>query len=82
MTKAANEMSFEEALGELETIVNKLEQGEVSLDDAVQAYERGTELKQHCQKRLHDAKMRVEKIRAEKGASEATGTEDFDESML
>ena len=82
MMKAANEMSFEESLEELETIVNKLEQGEVSLDDAVKAYERGTELKQHCQKRLDEAKMRVDKIRAEKGSSEATGTEDFDESML
>lgn len=82
MTKAANEMSFEEALDELETIVNKLEQGEVSLDDAVKAYERGTELKQHCQKRLDEAKMRVEKIRAEKGSPEATGTEGFDESIF
>ena len=55
MANEAEKMSFEEALKELETIVEKLERGDVSLDDAVMAYERGTELKQHCQKRLDEA---------------------------
>lgn len=56
-------MSFEAALKELESIVERFESGNVSLDDAVAAYARGTELKDHCQRRLDEAKMRVEAIR-------------------
>jgi len=79
MANEAEKMSFEEALKELETIVEKLERGDVSLDDAVMAYERGTELKQHCQKRLDEAKMRVEVIRAKKASSVAEDTAPFDQ---
>jgi exodeoxyribonuclease VII small subunit len=79
MANEAEKMSFEEALKELETIVEKLERGDVSLDDAVMAYERGTELKQHCQKRLDEAKMRVEAIRAKKASSVAEDTAPFDQ---
>lgn len=79
MSDNAKKMSFEEALKELETIVEKLERGDVSLDDAVAAYERGTELKQHCQKRLDEAKMRVEAIRAKKASSVAEDTTPFDQ---
>ncbi len=79
MADNAEKMSFEEALKELETIVEKLERGDVSLDDAVAAYERGTELKQHCQKRLDEAKMRVEAIRAKKASSVAEDTTPFDQ---
>ena len=59
MTKKNNleNMTFEEALEELELIVNKLEAGEVTLEDAVEAYERGSKLKDQCQKRLNEAKM-------------------------
>jgi exodeoxyribonuclease VII small subunit len=78
MTKADKKLSFEDALKELETIVEKLERGEVSLDDAVKAYERGSELKQHCQDRLNEARLRVDKIRAAKGSSDAEGAEPFD----
>ena len=56
-------VSFEDALGELERIVASLERGEVSLDDAIAAFERGTYLKSHCQARLEEARMRVEKIK-------------------
>ena len=55
-------ISFEEALRELETIVTSLERGDVSLDDAIAAFERGTALKAHCQKRLEEARMKVEQI--------------------
>ena len=60
-------MSFEAALKELESIVERFESGTVSLDDAVAAYARGTELKDHCQRRLDEAKMRVEAIRTKQG---------------
>ena len=64
-------MTFESALQELEAIVERLEKGEVSLDDAVVAYERGTELKKHCQERLDEARMKVEKIRETKGENDS-----------
>ena len=56
------EMSFEEGLSELDSIVGDLEQGSSKLDDAITAYERGTLLKQHCEAKLQEAKERVEKI--------------------
>ena len=55
--------SFEDALTELEGIVALLERGEVSLDAAISAFERGTELKILCQTRLEEARMKVEKIK-------------------
>ena len=60
---ALDAISFEDALRELETIVTSLERGDVSLDDAIAAFERGTELKAHCQARLEEARMKVEQIK-------------------
>ena len=56
-------LSFEEALSQLEAIVEKLESGNVDLDKAVDAYARGMLLKQHCQARLEEARLKVEKIK-------------------
>ena len=56
-------ISFEDALRELESIVTALEAGNVSLDDAIGAFERGTALKTHCQARLEEARMKVEQLR-------------------
>lgn len=67
------EMSFEEALAELEAIVRRLEEGAGRLDEAIAAYERGAALKQHCEARLLEAEMRVEKVVL--GASGAVGVE-------
>ncbi|MCA0200627.1 MAG: exodeoxyribonuclease VII small subunit, partial [Proteobacteria bacterium] len=53
---------FEEAMKELERIVRELESGQVKLDDAVKAYERGTALKTHCESKLAEARTKVEKI--------------------
>ena len=55
-------LSFEAALAELEEIVRALEQGKSSLDDAIAAYERGAQLKKHCEDKLNEARLRVEKI--------------------
>ena len=55
-------MSFEGALKELETIVARLEQGEVDLEDSIALYERGQALKTHCEKKLKLAETRLEKI--------------------
>ncbi len=56
------ELSFEAALRELESIVGRLEQGEVDLEDSIALYERGTALKAHCEKKLKSAESRLEKI--------------------
>ena len=55
-------MSFEQALAELERIVQDLERGQLDLDAAITAYERGTHLKLHCEGKLREAQLRVEKI--------------------
>jgi exodeoxyribonuclease VII small subunit len=56
------EMSFEEALGELEAIVQKLERGQLDLESSIQAYERGTALRAHCADKLRQVQLRVEKL--------------------
>ncbi|GIK96848.1 MAG: hypothetical protein BroJett029_10570 [Alphaproteobacteria bacterium] len=55
-------MSFEEALDELQSLVRKLEKGESKLDEAIQQYERGAALKQHCEAKLREAQAKIEKI--------------------
>ncbi|HEX7006788.1 MAG TPA: exodeoxyribonuclease VII small subunit [Alphaproteobacteria bacterium] len=55
-------MSFEAALAELEGIVKQLEKGEGSLENAINAYQRGAALKRHCEIKLREAQERVEKI--------------------
>lgn len=71
------EMSFEQALDELEKIVGGLEGGNVPLDQSIAQYERGEALRAHCQKLLSAAEAKVEKIR--QGADgKAVGTEPLD----
>ncbi len=60
--KAVETLSFEEALRELETIVRALETGDTALEESIKAYERGTELKRHCENKLKDAQAKIEKI--------------------
>lgn len=60
--KPVKDMSFEEALAELETIVRQLEQGDVELEQSIAIYERGAELKKHCEGRLKSAELKVEQI--------------------
>ena len=55
-------LSFEDALKELESIVTQLEQGKVKLDEAITAYERGAALKRHCEAKLREAQLKVDKI--------------------
>ncbi len=55
-------MPFEDALTELERIVKGMEGGQLRLDDAIAAYERGTSLRRHCEAKLAEAEMRVQAI--------------------
>ncbi|MBS7803353.1 exodeoxyribonuclease VII small subunit [Rhizobiales bacterium TNE-4] len=55
-------MPFEAALAELETIVAKLEKGDVALEDSIALYARGEQLKAHCDRLLKQAEARIEQI--------------------
>jgi len=70
------DMSFEQALKELEGIVRALESGSSELERAIADYTRGTELKEHCLKKLADARLKVEKISLD--ATGAAKLEPFD----
>ncbi|MCU0839961.1 MAG: exodeoxyribonuclease VII small subunit [Rhodospirillales bacterium] len=72
-----SELTFEDALAELESIVRRLEEGSGRLDEAIAAYERGTALKRHCETKLQQAEMRVEKVMLD-GSGAATGVASFD----
>lgn len=56
------QLSFEEAMRELEATVGKLETGEATLEESIALYERGAKLRAHCEDRLRKAEERVEKI--------------------
>jgi exodeoxyribonuclease VII small subunit len=70
-------LTFEKALAELEQIVQKLESGNVALEESVAIYERGEALKQRCDELLRQAEARVEKITSDAGGK-PTGTTPLD----
>jgi exodeoxyribonuclease VII small subunit len=55
-------MSFEDALAELQSLVKSLEKGDSKLDEAINSYQRGVDLKRHCEAKLREAQLKVEKI--------------------
>jgi len=55
-------MSFEEAMHELEQVVGELERGDVPLEQSIGLYQRGAALKQHCEKKLHEAEEKIAAI--------------------
>jgi exodeoxyribonuclease VII small subunit len=57
-----SQMSFEDALADLEQIVRGLEGGQQKLEDAIAAYERGAALRRHCEAKLAEAEARVAAI--------------------
>ena len=70
-------LSFEQALEQLEKIVESLEQGNVPLDQSITHYERGEALRNHCRNQLKAAEDKVEKIRLD-GQGKPSGTEPLD----
>jgi exodeoxyribonuclease VII small subunit len=71
------QLSFERAIEELETIVKRLEEGKVPLEESVTIYERGELLKRRCEELLRLAEARVEKITLD-AAGKPTGTAPLD----
>ena len=57
-----SEMTFEQAMADLERVVGQLERGEVPLEESIKLYERGAELKARCEKKLQEAEEKVAKI--------------------
>ncbi|MBX6426656.1 MAG: exodeoxyribonuclease VII small subunit [Variibacter sp.] len=70
-------LTFEKALAELESIVQRLERGDVPLEESVAIYERGKALERRCQELLSQAEARVEKITLD-ASGKPTGTEPLD----
>ena len=70
-------LPFEKALAELEGIVQRLEKGDVALEESIRIYERGEALKRRCQALLAEAEARVEKI-ARDAEGQPKGTEPLD----
>ncbi len=73
-----SKLSFEEALKELEGIVDKLERGDVLLEQSIEIYERGAALKSHCEAKLKSAELKVEQIVQGAGGKVSTETAAFD----
>ncbi|HZR72007.1 exodeoxyribonuclease VII small subunit [Bradyrhizobium sp.] len=70
-------LSFERAMEELESIVKRLEDGKVPLEESVAIYERGETLKRRCEELLRQAEARVDKITTD-SSGQPTGTEPLD----
>ena len=71
-------MSFEEAREGLEEIVQRLEGGEVSLDESIDIYTRGTQLMRHCEAKLRAAQERIDKIVVRDGGAPDTEAAEID----
>jgi len=84
MTEPADiaSLSFEQALAELEAIVQELESGHAPLERSIEMYERGSRLKAHCEQRLEAARLRVEKIVVGPGGAERVEAADFGSNQL
>jgi exodeoxyribonuclease VII small subunit len=70
-------LPFEKALAELEAIVQRLEKGDVALEESIRIYERGEALKRRCETLLREAEARVEKITRD-ATGKPVGTEPLD----
>ena len=77
--KIAKNIKFEEALNELETVVEKLENGDLPLEEAIEEFQRGTELSRICLEKLNRAKAAVKKLVVNPEDEEDYSTEDFED---
>ena len=66
MSEKKDNISFEEALKDLEKIVDELNNGDMELEKAITAYEKGIKLKNICEERLKNAQERIELIQNKK----------------
>ncbi|PCJ49583.1 MAG: exodeoxyribonuclease VII small subunit [Gammaproteobacteria bacterium] len=74
--KPAPKMNFEQQLAELESLVEQMENGDVSLEDSLASFEKGIKLARSCQKSLKDAELKVKILLSEDNSSDLA---DFEE---
>ena len=79
MAEDLTALSFEDALKRLESIVQRLESGDASLDESITLYTEGDALRAQCERRLKDAQARIEKISLSSDGA-PLGTQPFDGS--
>ena len=72
--KPVGDMSFEEAMAELEQVVGQLESGKVALEDSIRLYERGNALKAHCEAKLQQAEEKVSQITLDESGAATVAT--------
>ncbi|PZX11834.1 exodeoxyribonuclease VII small subunit [Palleronia aestuarii] len=72
-----SEMSFEQAMAELERVVGQLDSGDVALDESIRLYQRGAELKKRCSDKLAEAEEKVAAITLDEQGQPA-GTQPLD----
>lgn len=77
--KNPKDMTFEEAMAELEQVVRQLEDGRVPLEQAIGSYERGAALKTRCDEMLKGARLKVEEIYKNKDGKIETKPSDLQE---
>jgi exodeoxyribonuclease VII small subunit len=70
LTAKSKPADFEKALAELESLVGRLERGDLPLDEALKTFERGVELTRHCQAALKTAQQKVEILLTKSGQPE------------
>lgn len=80
MSRNSKPPDFEQALAELEGLVERLERGDVPLDEALRTFERGVALTRHCQACLQAAQQKVEILLKRSGQPELVPFEDSDEA--
>ena len=76
--KSTKTPGFEQSLKELESLVKKMEQGDLSLEDSLSHFERGVELSRACQKALKEAEQKVEILMQKNGRDEITAFDSED----
>ncbi len=77
---AIENLTFEAAMAELDNIVATLERGQVPLEQAISQYTRGVALKEHCEKKLNNAKLQIEKVLHNSG--KIIGAEEFNNGAV
>jgi len=76
MNKKKNDINFEKALEELEKIVEKLESGNLSLEESLKSFEKGISLTRKCRVHLSEAELKVKKLIEENGDMKTVNNKD------
>lgn len=74
MTESSAPATFESSLAELESLVKQMEQGDMTLEESLAAYERGVKLSKECQAALNQAELRIRELKPADSQAEATLT--------